>query len=308
MVWPLAMVPMKRIYEVHIKEDDSMDSGEGSTSPNERNHPEHRFRALTIHPPRRRRLPVTVLRHRLWKPAQNEEWIMRRALTRTGKIIVGGAGAAVLAGLVFVGGRWARYGKATDRGPSDPILDHFMPTYEVREVHETRVAAPADVTFAVAEQLDLQQSPLVRAIFRGREVLMGASAGTQRQPQSFLSEIFALGWGMLQQQPHRYLAIGAVTQPWVANVQCRELPPEEFAAFQEPGYAKIIVSVVAEPIGPAESLFRTETRVMTTDAESRRRFRRYWSFVSPGVLLIRREMLRLVRQEAERRMQARTHR
>jgi hypothetical protein len=237
----------------------------------------------------------------------NEAWIMRRALARTGKIIVGGAGAAAVAGLVYVGTTWARYGEVSRRGPPDPILDHFMPTYEVREVHETRVGARADVTFTVAEQLDLQQSALVKAIFRGREVLMGASSGTQRQPQSFLSEIFALGWGTLQQQPHRYLAIGAVTRPWLANVQFRGLPPGEFAAFQEPGYAKIIVSVVAEPIGPAESLFRTETRVMTTDAESRRRFRRYWSFVSPGVLLIRREMLRLVRQEAERRMQARTH-
>jgi hypothetical protein len=40
--------------------------------------------------------------------------------------------------------------------------------------------------------------------------------------------------------------------------------------------------------------------VVTTDAQSRRRFRRYWSVVSPGILLIRHETLRLVRREAER--------
>jgi hypothetical protein len=232
---------------------------------------------------------------------------MTRALSRTGKIVASGAGAAALIGLAYVGTTWARYGKVARRGPPDPVLDHFMPAYEVREVHETRVGAPADVTYAVALELDLQQSPVVRAIFRGRELLMGASADAQRQSQSFLSEIFAIGWRELQQQPHRYLAIGAVTQPWLANVRFRGLPPEEFAAFQDPGYAKIVVSVVAEPIGRTESFFRTETRVMTTDADSRSRFRRYWSFVSPGVLLIRREMLRLVRQEAERRMHAPSH-
>jgi hypothetical protein len=41
--------------------------------------------------------------------------------------------------------------------------------------------------------------------------------------------------------------------------------------------------------------------VATTDPSARAKFRRYWVMVSPGVLLIRREMLRLVKREAERR-------
>ena len=47
--------------------------------------------------------------------------------------------------------------------------------------------------------------------------------------------------------------------------------------------------------------FRTETRVHTTDARSRRLFRRYWAVFSPGILLIRRASLKLVKAEAERR-------
>lgn len=34
-------------------------------------------------------------------------------------------------------------------------------------------------------------------------------------------------------------------------------------------------------------MFRTETRVATTDPASRRRFRRYWTVFSAGILLIR---------------------
>jgi hypothetical protein len=49
------------------------------------------------------------------------------------------------------------------------------------------------------------------------------------------------------------------------------------------------------------SVFRTVTRVRTTDPQARRMFRRYWSTFSPGILLIRREALRVVRAEAERR-------
>jgi hypothetical protein len=83
-------------------------------------------------------------------------------------------------------------------------------------------------------------------------------------------------------------------------VEFRGLPPDEFAAFAEPGYAKIVFTLAADPLSQNRSVFRTETRVMTTDPESRARFRRYWSVFSPGILLIRYEMLRLLRQEAER--------
>ena len=62
--------------------------------------------------------------------------------------------------------------------------------------HETRVAAPADATYASALALDLQRSPLVRAIFRGRELLMGA-APARKPEEGFLREILAVGWGVL---------------------------------------------------------------------------------------------------------------
>ena len=65
--------------------------------------------------------------------------------------------------------------------------------------------------------------------------------------------------------------------------------------------AKIAWTIRADPLGLATSRFYTETRVATTDPEARKRFRRYWTLVSPGVRLIRRESLRLVRADAERR-------
>jgi hypothetical protein len=43
----------------------------------------------------------------------------------------------------------------------------------------------------------------------------------------------------------------------------------------------------------------TETRVATTDPVSRKRFRRYWRVVSPGIRLIRRISLRMVRHVLE---------
>jgi hypothetical protein len=45
----------------------------------------------------------------------------------------------------------------------------------------------------------------------------------------------------------------------------------------------------------------TETRILCTDDRNRRRFRRYWAVVRPFSGLIRIELLRIVRREAEAR-------
>ena len=225
---------------------------------------------------------------------------MARALRKTAGVMGAGAGAVALLGLGYAGITWYRYGKVARGGPRDPLVDHFIPKYEVREVHRTRVAAPAELTFLAAHDLDLQRSTIVRALFTGRELLMGGERSKREQGPGFLAEVLALGWRVLAEEPGRELVIGAVTQPWKSEVEFLGVAPEEFAAFKEPGYAKIVWTLSAKPVGEAASIFSTETRVVTTDPDSRARFRRYWAVFSPGILLIRYETLRLVRREAER--------
>ena len=180
-------------------------------------------------------------------------------------------------------------------------LDRFMPTYDVAERHEVAVAAPADITMAAARDMDIYRSPLVRVIFAIRTLPGRLRGAPPRKPASLLSETLALGWRVLADQPGRVIVVGAVTQPWHANVTFRGFPSDAFVAFNEPGYAKIAWTLEAIPLGPSSSGFRTETRVSTTDARSRRLFRLYWTVFSPGILLIRRASLRLVKAEAERR-------
>ena len=84
----------------------------------------------------------------------------------------------------------------------------------------------------------------------------------------------------------------------------RTLTPDEFAAFREPDYVKIAWTLRADPAGATASVFRTETRAVATDAAARRKFRPYWCFLSPGIILIRRMMLLPLKKEAERRARA----
>jgi hypothetical protein len=97
-----------------------------------------------------------------------------------------------------------------------------------------------------------------------------------------MAQMTSLGWGVLAEEPGREIVVGAITQPWLANVVFRALPPERFREFREPGYVKIVWTLRADPAGGSQSIFRTETRVATTDAMARKRFRWYWARFSPA--------------------------
>jgi hypothetical protein len=219
----------------------------------------------------------------------------RAAVAGTAAVVAGYAAYAALA--------WLRYGRVAngaDPREGDELLDRFIPTYDVVERHQIRVAAPADVTMAAARDQDLLRVPLIRAIFRARELAMGAAPG-RPQPRGLLAATQALGWGVLAEVPGREVVVGAITRPWEANVTFQALPPAEFAAFAEPGFVKIVWTLRVEPLDRETSFFRTETRAVATDAEARARFRTYWAFASPGIALIRWLSLPPLKREAERR-------
>ncbi len=217
--------------------------------------------------------------------------------------VVGIAAASYAA---YIGLAWLRYGHPAPATPedADAFLDRFIPEYDVVERHHINVSAPTDVTFAALMKMNLEDSRVIRAIFKVRELLLGADADKKPRARSLVAATKELGWGVLADVPGHEIVMGAVTQPWKANVVFRGLPPDQFARFNEPDYVKIVWTLRADAVSDTTSVARTETRVVATDAEARRQFRWYWARFSPGIVLIREISLRLVKKEAERRGQA----
>jgi hypothetical protein len=212
-----------------------------------------------------------------------------------------GVGFAASLYATYVGVTWLRYGKPHQPfgKDHDELLDRFIPTYDVADRRKTWVAAPPEVTIGAAGEIDFENSPVVRAIFKGRELIMRSKPVTPIPAEGLLSQVKSLGWCVLAERPGREIILGAATKPWEANPVFRALSSEEFAQFAEPGFVKIAWTLRADPAGDYGSIFRTETRAVATDADSRRKFRPYWSFLSPGIILIRQAMLKSVRREAE---------
>lgn len=212
-----------------------------------------------------------------------------------------GAAAIVYAGCALA--TWSRYGRVAAAAPeqADRLLDRFMPRYDVVERHHVRIAAPAAVAFAAARETNVMQSPPIRAIFRARELALRSRQTPHAPAGGLLQSMESLGWRVLAEVPDHEVVVGAATRPWEPDVTFRPIASAAFAAFADPGYVKIAWTLRVDRISDDECIFRTETRVVTTDAEARTRFRRYWAMFSPGIVAIRWLLLVPVKREAERR-------
>ena len=225
----------------------------------------------------------------------------RNYVPMAAKAAAAGLGLGVASYAAYAAATWATYGRPMPRTREDEsLLGIFVPEPEVAIRHEVRVNAPADLTFDLACRSDLGASPIVKALFKTRELIVGHPPETNVPPEGGLVEqLRAFGWVVLADVPGREIVFGAVTQPWKADATFRSVAPDEFASFNEPGYVKIAWTLRTDPQGAFACTARTDTRVATTDAASRRNFRRYWAAFLPGIKLIRVVMLRHIKRAAE---------
>ena len=181
------------------------------------------------------------------------------------------------------------------------LIDDWMPAYDAVERHSTLVDAPAERIWAAARTLDLSRSPIVRVLFALRSAggLFTARRKDRQPLGTTLERLKAGGFVQLEEKPGEELLLGLVGRFWRIDGGIVRVTPEEFRAFDRPGYAMATWNFTLAPEGGRMRL-ATETRVRCTDAASRRAFLRYWRLVGPFSALIRMEMLRTLRRAAER--------
>lgn len=182
-------------------------------------------------------------------------------------------------------------------------LDEFLPAHDVNEVHSTRVAAPPERVLAAARELTSREVPLLVVLMALRTlpaVLLRRSPFRLRRDlrRPILKQATRGGFVVLAERPDE-LVLGVVGRFWTSTGGLERVDPADFAAFEEPGFAKAVMSFHVRAVDGG-TLLATETRITGTDDDARRRFRRYWRLVMPGSAAIRRAWLRAIRKRAER--------
>ena len=143
--------------------------------------------------------------------------------------------------------------------------------------------------------------PLTRALLnlRGLPSLIAGEPLIPRGDTRVIDTMLEIGFMALGESEHE-LVLGTTGQFWRTTSRPRALEDAgAFLTFAEPGHAKAVMDFRALPDGPG-CVVTTETRVLGTDAEARRRFMRYWRLIAAGGGVIRHEMLAAVARRAER--------
>ena len=159
------------------------------------------------------------------------------------------------------------------------LLDPFIPCPDVRGRHEIVVRAPAELVLNEARNFEIESIWLVRTLFHLRAALMGAKSAAEQPRAGLVEQMLKLGWGCLADDRNRHFVAGAVCTPWQAEPGFTPVAPGQFASYAEPDRVKIAWTLEAAELAPAVTRFGTETRVIATDDEARRKFRslKTWS-------------------------------
>lgn len=175
------------------------------------------------------------------------------------------------------------------------LLDGVLPAFQFSERHSVWVDASREAALAAATAVSLADMPVARLLIRIRGMRTLARGPLWEQ-------LLAGGFVGLGEISGHEVVAGTIGQMWKLS---GGHPPKiasaaDFAAFNQPGYAKAAVNLVAQDsTGRCELV--TETRVFATDAAARRAFARYWLVIRPGSGLIRRVWLQAAKKHAERR-------
>jgi hypothetical protein len=195
------------------------------------------------------------------------------------------------------------------------LMDEFLPRFDETIVEHVVIEARPEVVYRTVRDMDFLSihSPLMDAAMLVRMAPERIGRRIRREPPPppppamRLADLFEGpldpdilgGWVPLGEEPSREMVFGAVGKVWQPQIEWKEVPPDEFAAFAEPGFAKIAAGFSMRSYGEGRTLLSYEARTAGTDEESRRRFGRYWWLVRLFVGVVLRAALRTAKDLAE---------
>lgn len=168
------------------------------------------------------------------------------------------------------------------------LLDEALPSWDRRTVHRIATDSPPPALLSAVQAVTWREVPVFRALLTIRGLGRGGLA-----PDAPILDWFASnGFRQVGRTDDELLVVAV--QPLRGRDE-PQTPPDldTFREHREPRSIKI-----ATNFRTADGFLVTETRVLGTDARSRRLFAAYWLVIRAGSGLIRRVWLRAIRSRA----------
>ena len=169
----------------------------------------------------------------------------------------------------------------------EKLIDAYLPKFHFGEYHEILVNRSMHRTYEAAMDFDMSKSKLIKGLFRLRGL------PTKRMNlQGFISDV---GFTPLAENRPKEILIGF----WMTDRIVPISGYDDFVANRISAKVKVVWNFYLEEMAPHQVRLSTETRVLGTTPAARLLFGLYWLAIRLFSGLVRRQMLRIIKQESE---------
>ncbi len=179
-------------------------------------------------------------------------------------------------------------------------LQRLIPLPHLLEIDRVDVPAPAAEVWDSLRHGELTRSIPIRTLFWLRSLASLKSAGDQVSIRidTLRSSREHPGFQVLVDEPPHELAVGAIGKVWQLDIPFVHVGDDQaYSAFSQPGFIKVAWAIRVLPRGAERCHVELEVRVAATDADSWRKFRRYFRVVGPFSRFIRHSLLRALARQ-----------
>lgn len=163
--------------------------------------------------------------------------------------------------------------------------------------HSIIIDATAESVFAALGRLDGVEDKWMNKLLWLREL----PCRLMRLGGPSSHHVFSLSSFTELSRSNRELILGAAGKFWLAKPEFQSLSDARaFMELDQAGVSKLVMSFVVEPISQARVKLTTSTQISSPDPSTRRKMALYWILIRPGIEIMRRRLLQLIRDEAER--------
>ena len=171
------------------------------------------------------------------------------------------------------------------------LIDDFMPNFEFGDQQKLDVNAPIEATFRAVKTFDMSESTTIRWLFKMRGIPTNNLA---------LQDLEKVNFKILGEKQNEELVIGLAGTFNTLTGSLLNIPPDKFREFNQSGFIKATWNFAVAQISPSKTRVTTEIRVTGTDEKSVAKVKNFWGMLKPPSAMIRKEILKLIKKQAER--------
>ncbi len=176
------------------------------------------------------------------------------------------------------------------------LIDTFLPDFEFADEQKANINAPPAATFRGIKTFNMGESTSIKWLFKMRGI---------PTENLTINDFEKANFRILAEKQDEEIVLGLIGEFKSLTGGLVKIEPDKFRDFNTAEFIKAVWNFSVTDIGNGKSRLTTEIRIHPTDASSMAKIKTYWGMLKPPSQMIRREILKLIKKQAEQEARGR---